>query len=297
MSNSARKTRSLAGIAAAVLVTLLGGCGGDSGQEFRPETLDPGPIHVHGLGIDPADGALFIATHTGLFRVEEGETKATRIAGRYQDTMGFTIVAADRFLGSGHPDLQEAREKDWPPLLGLIESRDHGQTWTPISLLGEADFHVLRSYRDRVYGFDATNNRLLVSHDAGKTWTKRSLPAFPPAPLIDLAVSPANAEHFIATSEGGLYESADEGRSWQQLGNPAGLLAWPVLEQLYLVAPGGLVLVSSDGGREWQNVGQVGGEPAALLATSADKLYVALHDGTIKHSSDGGVSWKIRSTP
>ena len=27
---------------------------------------DPGPVHVHGLGVNPADGALFIATHTGL---------------------------------------------------------------------------------------------------------------------------------------------------------------------------------------------------------------------------------------
>ena len=26
---------------------------------------DPGPIHVHGLGINQADGSLFIATHTG----------------------------------------------------------------------------------------------------------------------------------------------------------------------------------------------------------------------------------------
>jgi hypothetical protein len=130
------------------------GCGGSSEEAVKPVLVDPGPVHVHGLGIDPADGSLFVATHTGLFRVEEGETKATRIAGRYQDTLGFTIVAADRFLGSGHADLKEAREKSWPPLLGSIESRDHGNSWTSISLLGEADIHVLRSSGDRVYGFD-----------------------------------------------------------------------------------------------------------------------------------------------
>jgi hypothetical protein len=33
---------------------------------------DPGPVHVHGLGVNPADGALFIATHTGLYRVDAG---------------------------------------------------------------------------------------------------------------------------------------------------------------------------------------------------------------------------------
>jgi hypothetical protein len=70
----------------------------------RAEGRDPGPIHVHGLGINPKDGALFVATHTGLFRAGEGEPKATRVADRFQDTMGFTVVGPNRFLGSGHPE-------------------------------------------------------------------------------------------------------------------------------------------------------------------------------------------------
>src|SRR5687767_1130402 len=40
---------------------------------------DAGPVHVHGLGINPADRALFIATHTGLFRVGEGVSEAKRV--------------------------------------------------------------------------------------------------------------------------------------------------------------------------------------------------------------------------
>ncbi len=86
---------------------------------------DPDPIHVHGLGINQADGSLFIVTHTGLFRVGKDSRKAVRIADRYQDTMGFSIVGPNRFLGSGHPD---AREQKLPPLLGLIESTDAGKT-------------------------------------------------------------------------------------------------------------------------------------------------------------------------
>lgn len=69
---------------------------------------DPGPMHVHGLGVNPADDALFIATHTGLYRVEKGKRKAQRVGNRYQDTMGFTIVGPNRFLGSGHPDANQA---------------------------------------------------------------------------------------------------------------------------------------------------------------------------------------------
>ncbi len=129
-------------VAGALLRSSLGtnGVGAFTGVPFA----DPGPIHVHGLGINPADGSLFIATHTGLFRVGPTSRKAVRVADRNQDTMGFSVVGPNRFLGSGHPDVDEAREQNLPSRLGLIESTDSGESWQPISLLGEADFHVLR---------------------------------------------------------------------------------------------------------------------------------------------------------
>jgi hypothetical protein len=252
---------------------------------------DPGPIHVHGLGVNPADRSLFIATHTGLYRVGAGETKAERVTERYQDTMGFTVVGPDRFLGSGHPDINEARERRLPGLLGLIESRDAGRTWQPISLLGEADFHVLRSVAKRVYGYDATNGRLMLSRDAGRTWIERR----PPAPLLDLAVDPGDRSHLLAAGGSTLFESSNEGRSWSVRDDRAGLLAWPSRGALFLVDGAGRVFLSTDQGKRWSRIGEIGGQPAALLADG--DLYVALHDGTVKRSSDGGRSWAVRSTP
>jgi len=88
-------------------------------------STDPGPIHVHGLGINPADGSLFIATHTGLFRVGKDSRKAIRIADRYQDTMGFSIVGPNRFLGSGHPDAREQQAgRRWRPARRTSCSRE-----------------------------------------------------------------------------------------------------------------------------------------------------------------------------
>lgn len=255
------------------------------------ENSDPGPIHVHGLGVNPADRSLFIATHTGMFRVEEGQQKAKRVTNRYQDTMGFTVVGPNRFLGSGHPDINEARAKGLPGLLGLIESRDAGQTWEPVSLLGEADFHVLRSIGNRVYGFDATNGRLMFSRDAGRTWTQRP----PPAPVLDLAVDPTRPSHILAATGSVLFESNDEGRQWQPIASRTGLLAWPSGSSLYLVDGAGEVYLSGNRGRRWTARGDIGGQPAAFLADG--DLYVALHDGTIKRSGDGGRSWEVRSTP
>jgi photosystem II stability/assembly factor-like uncharacterized protein len=248
-----------------------------------------------GLGVNPADGALFIATHTGMYRVDEGERKAERVGERYQDTMGFTIVGPNRFLGSGHPDINEARDKNLPSLLGLIESTDSGESWEPISLLGEADFHVLRFAGERVYRYDASNDRLLVSADRGRIWKELEKPG----PLVDLAVDPTNARRIVATSAGGLeeglFESRDGGEGWRRVSEAVGLLAWP--GRLYLVAGGGQVFASRDGGRRLDHRAEIGGQPAALVAEGPNELYVALHDGTIKRSSDGGATWAVRSTP
>jgi len=285
--------RALLGLVAVAVVLAAAGVWRLSGDGRGTSAADAGPVHVHGLGIDPADKALFIATHTGLFRVGERDSKAVRVGDSYQDTMGFTVVGENRFLGSGHPDLRT----DLPPLLGLLESTDSGRSWDPISLLGEADFHVLRSAGERVYGYDASNDRLLVSGDAGRTWEEVERPA----PLLDLAADPNDSQHVVAVAASdlsqGLYESRDGGRAWERIGDPVGLLAWPVPDQLYLVDGGGNVSASTNAGRSFERRGSIGGQPAAFLGQGADELFVALHDGTIKRSSDGGATWAVRSTP
>lgn len=282
------------GAAALLIVAVLAwrSTGSGGGQ-----VADGGPVHVHGLGINPADGALFIATHSGLYRVDKDKQVAERVGELLQDTMGFTITGPDRFLGSGHPDLREARDKGLPPHLGLIESTDAGANWESVSLLGEADFHVLRRAGERVYGYDSSNDRLLVSGDQGGSWRKLGKPG----PIVDLAVAPGEPARIVAASAGGgqegLFESRDGGRSWTRIGEAVGLLAWPAPAQLYLLTGDGRLLVSPDGGGRFESRGSIGGEPAALVAANSRQLYVALHDGTIKTSSDGGLTWTLRSTP
>lgn len=285
--------RALFALAALGVVALAAGVWRLSGDDPATQAVGPGPVHVHGLGVNPADGALFIATHTGLFRSGVGESRSARVGDSYQDTMGFTVVGEDRFLGSGHPDLRT----DLPPLLGLIESTDRGRSWEPISLLGEADFHVLRSVGERVYGYDSSNDRLMVSGDAGRTWEEVERPA----PLVDLAADPRDGRHVVAAGVSdlsqGLYESRDAGRSWNSIGDSVGLLAWPTSERLFLVDGGGNVFLSTNSGGRFERRGSIGGQPAAFLGQGADELFVALHDGTIKRSADGGSTWTVRSTP
>jgi hypothetical protein len=245
-----------------------------------------GVVHIHGLGVNPSDGALYIATHTGMWRISRGGTKPQPIGKSHQDTMGFTIVGPNHFLGSGHPD-----NFNQPPLLGLIESTDRGVSWKPISLLGEADFHILRALGRRVYGYDVSHGRLLVSHDSGKSWAKLRLPE----PIIDLVVNSSQPRRLFASTDRAVITSSDEGRTWKAVASGSGLLAWPTSQRMYLVDDRGSVHVTVNAGSAWKKVGRVGGQPAAFLAISPVDLYVALHDGTIKRSRDGGMTWNIRS--
>lgn len=286
------------GAALVLVAALVAGCGGGDGSAGAPgadEPLveDPWPVHVHGLGVNPADGALFLATHTGLFRLPPGEENAERVAGRYQDTMAFAVAGLDRFRGSGHPDGRE----NLPPFLGLIESRDAGESWKPISLQGRMDFHLLALAGQRVYGygsdFKTREERFLASQDAGRSWSDRRAPE----PLQSLALDPGNSRRLVAAGEGGLHISSDSGSTWRALPGTPGLLSWPIRERLYAVDDRGVVRLSGDSGRRWRVVGRLGGTPAAFNFASQGRLLAALHDGTVEESTDGGVTWEVRANP
>lgn len=270
--------------ALAVLLAVIG-CGADK-TVATPEPSDPGPTHVHGLGVDPRDGALFLATHTGLFRSEEGKRSAKRVGDSFQDTMGFTVTGPGRFLGSGHPDART----DQPPLLGLIESRDAGKAWNPVALTGQADFHVLRTEGSSVVGYDSANNRLLRFSGTDRQPTRLATPR---GTLIDLAIDPSDEDHYVAAADTGIYESRNGGTRWSRVDRRrTGLLAYFDAERLVLVRGDGVVeqRVSSGG---WKPVGKVVGPPGAFSAHEG-KLFLAVQDGPVMQSSDGGRNWVVR---
>ena len=273
----------------AAVAALIAGCGGDE-RSTGSLISDAGPQHVHGLGIDPSDKSLYIATHSGLWRAATNQPKARRVADIRHDLMGFTVVGADEFLASGHPDARH----DLPPQMGLQRSTDGGRSWDTVSLLGEADLHVLRAAGARIYGVDSGTGALMTSADGGRSWQQRP----PPGPVFDLAIAPDDAERVVAATERGLFTSTDTGRTWRPLRDDvAGLLAWPEASALYLVDADGNVSRSEDAGRKFKPVGSVGSQPEAFSANGARELYAAVHGGTVVMSADGGEHWHTRSTP
>lgn len=277
-------------VVAGVVVVVSRSTGPDEGAGI---VVGGGEVaHVHGLGIDPGDNTLYAATHYGLFRLP-ADGKAAQVGSGYQDTMGFTVVGSGHFLGSGHPDLKDEtlRSPGKPPLLGLIESRDAGEKWKPMSLLGEADFHSLVAAHDHVYGYDSTGGRFMVSTDM-KTWDTRSTLG-----IGTFAVDPGDAERVVASTEQGLTESLDGGRTWHAFQGPGLVfLSWSDDSGLWGAGSDGEVFQDVDGVGDWKRRGSLPGPPQALLV-AGDDLYAAaeVEEATVIYqSSDRGKTWQVR---
>ena len=283
--------RLLACLGVAMVLLLSCSSAGDTAQdEVLPSTpippgQDPGLAHVHGLGVNPANGDVYAATHFGLWRVP-ADGQAHRVADTAHDLMGFTVIGPDHFVASGHPLLVE----ELPPLLGLIETTDAGETWRSVSMLGDVDFHGLRYAHDAVWGWSSSDGALLVSEDR-KAWDRRSTVTS----MLDFAVDPEDADHVVAATaesldDAGLQRSDDGGRTWEPAEGPAlARLAWADTDRLFGAGLDGTLWRSTDAGQTWEKAGEAPGRAEAFV--DADGRLLLAAGGSLFDSADDGATW------
>lgn len=283
MDTTARPA-STAAIVAVVAAMVLTACAqGERAAENPPTAADL--VHVHGL--DESEDGLFVATHTGLFEI--ARDRIERVGDAAHDLMGFTVAGPGDLLASGHPDLrvEELLAEGKPPHLGLVHSVD-GETWEPLSLLGEADFHSLVAAHDRIYGFDSTGARFMVSSDR-RQWDVRA----EQLGIADFAVSPENPETVVAAVQEGTARSNDGGREWRLVGRePYLFLSWTA-DGLYGAAANGEVAQSEDAGETWQARGRLPGAPEALHVGGDGVIYASVAGSGIYRSADGGATFDV----
>ena len=268
-------------LTAVVCVSALSGCSSDdtdSNTSDSSSTQDTALGHVHGLGVDPADGTLYVASHVGVFRVQDGAPE--RVADRWQDTMGFAVVGPGHFLGSGHPDPQE----DLPASLGLIESIDGAETWRAVSMQGDADLHAIESVGDRIYAYDSQTGALMVTTDR-TDWDTIST-----QPLYDLAANPDDPTTVYATTDRGVLVASVDGEPPVPVAGAPTLTAidWQPDGPLVGVAPDGTVYTSSDEDT-WTESGALDGVAEALEAAPG-RWHAATGTG-VYESTDEGDTW------
>ena len=266
----------------AVTTTALAGCAESEDRTSAEDATDTLLGHVHGLGTDPETGDLYAAAHHGVFTFS-GSTPQ-RVADRWQDTMAFTVIGPGHLLASGHPDLRE----DGPIHLGLIESTDAAETWQPLSLAGEADFHALDAADRRIYGYDSLTKTLLTSLD-GSEWDTVASRTM----VSDLAVDPGDSDRVLLTRpDATLHRYQRTGDNTEvRTAPPLSFVDWADLDVLAGLGPDATVYTSTDNGESWVRTGAVPGEPEALDAT--DDLWHAATSTGIYRSTDAGVTWDL----
>ncbi|MDI3404164.1 F510_1955 family glycosylhydrolase [Streptomyces cavernicola] len=274
--------------AALPLALLLAACAGNdrtaSGASGDGGSSAVTISHIHGLGLDPSDQRLYVATHEGVY-TPDTNGKPELVGDSKDDFMGFTVARKNTFYASGHPAPDAGGHAD----KGLIKSTDGGKTWKSLSLSGESDFHALEYAHDTVYGYDATNGLLRTSKD-GTTWKDGA-----ELQALDIAVSPEDRDLVLATTADGIARSTDGGKTFAKGKQPTmAFLSWPAEDALYGIDPTGALHRSSDGGSTWKKAGTVpGGQPQALTAVTTDHLLAATQNG-VHESKDGGKSFTKR---
>ena len=268
--------RSSAAFLLTLVLTLTAGCG-DQEPGHSPSPF----LHVHGLGVNPADQKLYAATHSGVFAIENGSARL--IANRRQDTMGFTVVGPDQFLGSGHP-----ASLDEPDPLGLIKSDDAARTWSTVAFAGEEDFHAIDSVGSRIYAYSAGRAALLLSRDGGSTWDTVARNG-----LLDIAVDRSDPNHVLAAEFNGNLISYRVGSTPVVIEDAPALntIDWQSQKDVAGTGRGGKVWVSSDAGKTWKSRGDLPGTAEALTVRSAT-WYAATAAG-IHASTDRGRTWTV----
>lgn len=268
-----------------VAAVVIAACGSGSDPEATANDGAVDPVHVHEVLSTPS-GDTYVATHTGLFRVDDD---GLELAGSSRhDLMSAAVTPEGAFVASGHPELRsdDLRVEGKPPLLGLVAS-DTGEEWKPVSLLGDADLHGIEIVDGTIYAADSTGARIRVSDDGGRTWDVRA----GEAQLVAFAVDPGSPDDMVGVDlDRGLVTSADGGDSWDAIDGPPFVdLEW---------ADGGLVGLTEDGevfardpvADSWTDIDAVTGVDA--LGTSSDGSVLALTlPNTIQRSDDGGRTW------
>lgn len=267
---------------------VIGACGdGDASSSAVDHAEDI--VHIHELLAGP-EGEYFVATHAGLYRVTDA---GLDLVGEDQhDLMSAAMTADGTFLASGHPDLGtgELRVEDRPPLLGLVSSTT-GETWDPVSLLGEADFHGIVVVDGVIYAADSTAETIVVSADGGKTWNSRG----GEVQLVAFAVDPSDPDAMVGIDlDDGLVSSPDGGETWTVDDAADGLdaaltdLEWTPDGQAAL-DENGTVHHRAGPGERWAAVDGI--DPVDALGVDGDRMLAITLPNRIHRSDDGGRTW------
>jgi uncharacterized protein (TIGR03437 family) len=220
---------------------------------------------------------------------------------------------------------------------GVWKTTDGGVSWTPLTdsqaSLASGAIAIDPAHPDTVYVGTGEENfaqdsyygaGILKSTDAGNTWTNIVGP-FLRATIGALAISPADSNVLLCSSNLGIYRSSDGAATWTSVlaGTGTSVLFDPTNGKIAYAALGNVsgnaingVYRSTDGGQTWTlltgsganalpsvNVGRI---DVAISASTPTTLYVGIQNSStvafgallgIYKTTDSGATWNNLSAP
>lgn len=255
---------------------LLVACASAPAPTSSTKPVDPFG-HVHALVAQGAE--TLVATHTGVYLLDEKGAVTGPLGGFDFDAMGFTATA-DSWFASGHPGPATPPELG-APNLGVISSDDEGDSWASTAFTGIEDFHILTADANgTLYGIGSSSPALRTSRDGGVTWTDGAVLGN----VADVAVS---AGTVYAATESGLLRSADGGETFAPVADA------PLLYSLETFGGRDLVAVSSDGvlwrltaAGGWEGIGNASGRVQAISGAAEGAVLLADDRGIVRIAPD-----------
>lgn len=302
----------LAAIAGGVTILIIAALllfwpGGDTEASFDPvESIEyeNSPNHLHGIGYDPDNDRLYLASHFGLF-AREGD-QMFQVGDERSDLMGFSLSPDNpsRVFASGHPQ--------GGGNLGLLYSTDEGLTYEQVfsGVQDEVvDFHAMTiSAADPDYVYGAFMGQIYRSENRGVDFA-----SFEPAGLDStglcwgvpcLAASSDDPETVFAGTQQGLLVSINGGESWEMLngdlGQVAAVTAHPSNPDRIVAYTETMGLaMSDDGGQTWESRQgdlPVGGGGVVYDITlnpdDDDQMFAATMNNEVFETTDAGETWR-----
>lgn len=264
--------------------------------------------HMHGVSYAQDGSSLFIATHEGLLTSKNGGASWSKVGKEDLDLMGFNVMPDGTMITSGHP----GKGSNYPNPLGFMKSQDAGQTWTPVSMEGKIDFHILvpnSKQTNVLYGLNQMGEGsygagIYKSTDGGKNWAQikpSGLPDDLHKVLSILSLSDNPDVLLAGVEEVGLLRSEDGGKTWKTYDKTRLLTAMQSIPNSndilgYVITNNGNgIMISKDGGKSWDKLGLDLGKDAidyiSVNPKNTNEIMASSFENSVFVTKDGGKSW------
>ncbi len=267
----------------------------DGGHHWLQKSEGLGGRDVFALQ-QSSNGTLVAGTNRGIFLLDRGASlwrPANAVVN--EKTVFHTVRRGNKKVSIAQKTVKrsvlDARVEDIQVLperwlaatsAGLLISTNEGKSWSGGPVLGKQDLVSVNGTGDLIVA--STRMAVLLSADAGASWTQASLPSY--LTVRSVTVTPS-AQILVAAREGA-YLSSDAGTTWQHVVN--GLPDKNISSIVYdengkrlLATSGvtGVVFESKDGGRAWSR-GPDAGYPLRRIGTLHGQFIAATpFDGVI----------------